>query len=298
MKKLEDHATDLLVQRLTSVSDYFRYAKDAELNKLIDQEVTAILGPDEKAVAATLARGGLTMEKFRWLATTSVIVRALDDNRTGRTTTDAFKAIDWPAKKVFISAKVVDVTSDDESFWLNFMSSSLATEAAKPRDKREESTKAENRAPALVPAGSDNKPAAMEPGIMALAGVFTDPQFQVIIRALSQMKGMSLVSMPSMTVNSAQAASTKAGAVECEVKPVIGGDGYTIDLTIAVSEKPGGAGEPQPRKVSTAVTIWAGQTVALGGRLTKDGEKPARHRLIFVTSQLIMPSGEAKKSTR
>jgi hypothetical protein len=98
-----------------------------------------------------------------------------------------------------------------------------------------------------------------------------------------------------MTVNSAHAASTKAGAVECEVKPVIGGDGYTINLTIAVSEKLGNAGEPQQRKVSTAVTIWDGQTVVLGGRLSKDGEKPARHRLIFVTAQLIKPSSEAKK---
>ena len=236
------------------------------------------------------------METFRWLARTSVISRALDDQRTGRLTTDAFKAINWPStKKVFISAKVVDVTSDDESFWLNFMSSSLATEAAKPGDVRVELPKAEKSAPALVPADPDGKPIVVAPGIMALTGIFTDPQFQVVIRALSQMKGMSLVSMPSASVNSAQAASMKAGAVECEVTPTIGADGYTIDLTIAVSEKLGGAGEPQQRKVSTAVTIWNGQTVVLGGRLSKDGEKPAHHRLIFVTAQLIKPQDQAKK---
>ncbi len=295
MKKLEAQATDLLVQRLASTSDYFRYAKDAELNKLIDQEVKAILGTNEKAVTTTLARGGLTMEKFRWLAKASVIARALDDYRVGRLTTDAFKAIDWPAKKVFISAKVVDVTSDDEAFGLTFLSSTLATETAKPGDVRVELPKAEKSAPALVPAGSDGEPVTLEPGIMSISGVFTDPQFQVVMRALSQMKGMSLVSMPSASVNSAQAASMKVGAVECEVTPTIGADGYTIDLTIAVSEKLGNAGEPQERKVSTAVTIWNGQTVALGGRLSKDGEKPARERLIFVTAQLIKPSEEAKK---
>ncbi len=109
------------------------------------------------------------------------------------------------------------------------------------------------------------------------------------------MKGVSLLSMPSATVKSAQAASMKASAVECAVTPTIGADGYTIDLTITVSEKLGGAGEPQQRKVSTAVTIWNGQTVVLGGRLSKDGEKPARERLIFVTAQLIKPSEEAKK---
>ncbi len=295
MKKLEAQATDLLVQRLTSISDYFRYVKDAELNKLLNQEVTAILGPDEQAVTATLARGGLTMKNFRWLATTFVIARALDDKRTGRTTTDAFKAIDWPVKKVFISAKVVDVISDDEAFELTFLSSNLAAEAAKPGDQRTESTTTENRAPALIPAGPDGKPVALEPGIMSLTGVFTDPQFQVVIRALSQKKGVSLLSMPSTTVKSAEVGSMKAGAVECEVSPVIGADGYTLDLTIAVSEKPGTAGEHQQRKVSTSVTIWDGQTVALGGRLSKNGEKPARHRLILVTAQMIKPLGAAKK---
>jgi type II secretory pathway component GspD/PulD (secretin) len=131
---------------------------------------------------------------------------------------------------------------------------------------------------------------------MALTGVFTDPQFQVIIRALSQKKGVSLLSMPSANVKSAQLASMKAGEVECEVTPVIGADGYSIDLLIQYNENPvKNAGANESPDVSTIVTIWDGQTVALGGRLSKDGEKPARHRLIFVTAKLIELSGGAAK---
>ncbi len=44
------------------------------------------------------------------------------------------------------------------------------------------------------------------PGIFGLAGVFTDPQFQVVIRALNQKKGVDLLSAPSVTTKSGQRA--------------------------------------------------------------------------------------------
>ena len=40
------------------------------------------------------------------------------------------------------------------------------------------------------------------PGIMALSGVFTDPQFQVVWRALNQKKGVDLLSAPRVTTKS------------------------------------------------------------------------------------------------
>lgn len=40
------------------------------------------------------------------------------------------------------------------------------------------------------------------PGMFSLAGVFTDPQFQVVIRALNQKKGVDLLSCPSVTARS------------------------------------------------------------------------------------------------
>ncbi|HEY2125093.1 MAG TPA: Amuc_1098 family type IV pilus outer membrane protein [Chthoniobacterales bacterium] len=47
---------------------------------------------------------------------------------------------------------------------------------------------------------------AAAPGIFALAGVFTDPQFQVVIHALNQKKGVDLLSAPKVTTKSGQRA--------------------------------------------------------------------------------------------
>ena len=46
----------------------------------------------------------------------------------------------------------------------------------------------------------------MAPGIFGLAGVFTDPTFQVVIRALNQKKGVDLLSAPRVTTKSGQRA--------------------------------------------------------------------------------------------
>jgi general secretion pathway protein D len=44
------------------------------------------------------------------------------------------------------------------------------------------------------------------PGIFGVAGVFTNPQFQVVVRALNQKKGVDLLSAPSVTTKSGQRA--------------------------------------------------------------------------------------------
>src|SRR6266536_3841387 len=44
------------------------------------------------------------------------------------------------------------------------------------------------------------------PGIFGVAGVFNNPQFQVVIRALNQKKGVDLLSAPSVTTKSGQRA--------------------------------------------------------------------------------------------
>src|SRR5437773_10624758 len=48
--------------------------------------------------------------------------------------------------------------------------------------------------------------AGVAPGIFGLAGVFTNPQFQVVIRALNQKKGIDLPSAPRVTTKSGQRA--------------------------------------------------------------------------------------------
>ncbi len=48
---------------------------------------------------------------------------------------------------------------------------------------------------------------ARSPGQFALSGVLTDPQFQVVVRALSQKKGVDLVAVPSIVAKSGQRAT-------------------------------------------------------------------------------------------
>jgi len=45
------------------------------------------------------------------------------------------------------------------------------------------------------------------PGVFSVAGVFTDPQFQVVVRALEQKKGVDLLSAPRVTTRSGQRAT-------------------------------------------------------------------------------------------
>ena len=45
------------------------------------------------------------------------------------------------------------------------------------------------------------------PAVFSIAGVFTDPQFQVVVRALNQQKGVDLLSAPRVTTKSGQKAT-------------------------------------------------------------------------------------------
>jgi general secretion pathway protein D len=199
---------------------------------------------------------------------------------------------------------------------------------------------------------------AVAPGMLALAGVFTDPAFQLVIRALDQKKGVDLLSAPRVTTKSGQRAvieiirefryptefdppqipqnfgnqgnggniggvtlalpgsfpvtpttptsfETRNTGVTLEVEPLVGADGYTIDLSLVpqVVEFEGfiNYGSPitstsvnlltgapvqnvitpnvinQPifstRKVTTSVSVFDGQTVVLGGLMREDVQK-------------------------
>jgi len=198
---------------------------------------------------------------------------------------------------------------------------------------------------------------AAAPGILGISGIFTNPQFQLVIRALNQKKGVDLMSAPKVTTKPGNRAvikvvrqfpyptefsppttpapatggtsstttptvgfQTQSGMVSpstptafqnrdvgvvLEVEPVVGTDNYTIDLSLApqVVEFDGfiNYGSPilapaidmttlsitsasmtdnvvnQPifsvRKVTTNVSIWDGQTVAMGGLIREDVQK-------------------------
>jgi general secretion pathway protein D len=262
----------------------------------------------------------------------------------------------------------------------------------------------------LDPTGSTaNTPA---PGIFSIAGIFNDPQFQLVIRALNQKKGVDLMSAPKITTKSGVKATVKivnefiypkqydppiipqstaqSGTtttlfannpsqetpptitpafpqnftkedlgVTLDAKPTIGPDGYTIDLELnprvedfdgfinygspissvgyqrAATLSGGIVSMPvaevlttntinQPvftvREVNTFVTVWDGQTVALGGLITENvqkmqdkipilGDIPVAGRLfrsdndqkikqnliIFVTPKILDPEGQPRR---
>jgi Type II secretory pathway, component PulD len=115
--------------------------------------------------------------------------------------------------------------------------------------------------------GSPVGPAA---GVLALAGIFTNPQFQVVLRALNQKKGIDVLSAPRVTTKSGSSATVevirefrypseyeppqipqttgsgtqpitpatptsfemKPIGVRLEVVPTVGPDNYTIDLQL------------------------------------------------------------------
>lgn len=220
-----------------------------------------------------------------------------------------------------------------------------------------------NSVDALI-AGQNGLSTAPAPGIFSIAGVFSEPQFQLVIRALNQKKGVDLMSAPKVTTKSGVEATVKivdefiyprsyqppqvpqstantgittTGAnanvasqtpptitpsfptdftkqdlgVILKAKPTIGPDGYTIDLELnpKVTDFDGfiNYGSPinavgytrtlnagglvlspqietlttntinQPvfstREVNTLVTVWDGQTVALGGLIREDVQK-------------------------
>ncbi|MCS7009519.1 MAG: hypothetical protein NZL93_06245, partial [Chthoniobacterales bacterium] len=52
-------------------------------------------------------------------------------------------------------------------------------------------------------------PAGPAPGVLALAGIFTNPQFQVVLRAIDQMRGIDLMSAPTVTTSSGQQATVE-----------------------------------------------------------------------------------------
>jgi general secretion pathway protein D len=83
---------------------------------------------------------------------------------------------------------------------------------------------------------------AVAPGIFGLAGVMTNPQFQVVIRALNQKKGIDLLSAPRVTTKSGQRAVIEivrefrypTQFTAPQVPSITGGGGGTGTVSISV----------------------------------------------------------------
>ena len=135
--------------------------------------------------------------------------------------------------------------------------------------------------------------AAAPPGVMALTGVFNDPQFRVVMRSLQNKGGVAVHRYSAKTVKGGQSKAEfdlepLLPGKKLVVEPVVRPDGYTMDLTIgAPSLQP--AGKVEVRGVRTTVTIWDKQTVGIGGLVSED-EKSKRGAMFFITAEMVPPA--------
>jgi hypothetical protein len=140
--------------------------------------------------------------------------------------------------------------------------------------------------------GADDGFQGPAPSVYSIAGVFTDPQLQLVVRALHQHKGITLTSLPIATVKDDedffQEMPKEQGGGKLKVKPTIGPDGYTIDMIIAPPH------EENTREVTTAVTIWDGQTIGIG-ELVKEDEQGKHLRFLLITAKMVDPPTKPSK---
>lgn len=121
-----------------------------------------------------------------------------------------------------------------------------------------------------------------------MTGVTTDPQFQVMVRLLAQVRGVDLESLPSVMVRSGQPGMTRKEGLRYGFVAVLGADGFTIDLELFLPEEGKAFYDPETTEFepTASVTIWDGQTVVVAEK-NPDG----RNRLVFVTARLMDPAG-------
>ncbi len=112
------------------------------------------------------------------------------------------------------------------------------------------------------------------------AGVFTDPQFQTILRRLTQ-SGSKPEAVPLKNEAGANQRVFELPAMFggrlLKIQSEIGPDGHTLDLIVQVT----GLKSGDHHSISTSITIWDGQTFVLGG-LRDEGVM----RLLFVTGKI------------
>jgi general secretion pathway protein D len=118
------------------------------------------------------------------------------------------------------------------------------------------------------------------PAIFALAGIFTDPQFQLAIRALNQKKGVDLLSAPRVTTRSGQKANieiTREFRFPTEFDPPqipqnFGGQGGGVTLVGGGGGQQGASNFPVTPTTPTAFeTTKVGVTLEVEPTINPDG---------------------------
>jgi len=110
-----------------------------------------------------------------------------------------------------------------------------------------------------------------------LSGIFTNVQMQVVMKRLAETDAKLEILRPNQK-NGAYALPASMKGRELKIESVIGPDGSTIEMTVQTPPQD----EDPASGISTAATIWDGQTLVLGAQ-------PAEgvSRLLFITGSLI-----------
>ena len=175
---------------------------------------------------------------------------------------DALIQAEAPKKHVHLTVKAVEMKGD----FLKMMTEWLEPSA----------TKVEATEPPVDT--SPPSPAVLRQ--FTLAGILTDSQFQKVMKSLSVKAGFKLEVIKPKQQSQMYDLPAALGGSEMKIEPVIGPDGYTIEMVVQAPPQ-----EPRPaRGISTSVTIWNGQTLVLGAQPSE-----GISRLLFITGQLVSP---------
>ena len=117
---------------------------------------------------------------------------------------------------------------------------------------------------------------SVAPGLFGLAGVFTDPQFQVVIRALNQKKGIDLLSAPRVTTKSGQRAVIEIVRefrypTQFEAPKLPTGSGARIDFAPGITGSSTGAFPVTPTTPTAFETRNTGVTLEVEPVVGPDG---------------------------
>ncbi len=118
-----------------------------------------------------------------------------------------------------------------------------------------------------------------------MSGIFTQPQFEKLMKSLAD-SGAKLESLKPNPKPQMYVLPAAMGGHEMKVEPMIGPDGYTIELIIRTPSQD----QKNATGISTAVTIWDSQTVVLGSQASEGVS-----RFLFITGSLIEESGQKVK---
>lgn len=118
-----------------------------------------------------------------------------------------------------------------------------------------------------------------------IRGVFTDPQFQVVLRALRK-ADVEIVLAPAILVDSGQRGVAQTGKREWAAVPELH-DGYTIDLEVFLSGRNTGLLQRGDDSFPVAkVAIWDGQVIAIDA-----GKLLGKQRTVFVQASKMDETG-------